>query len=247
LPKNPLVYTMKGEYVPPWLELLLSTQFFTTCINHLHSPRNECNLFCIDCQTPQGAFCYYCRSCHHPSHRVIQIRRSSYHDVVKVSELEDILDISNVQTYVINSARVVFLNERPQLRGCGVSTIKSSSLLSSSYNCETCSRVLLDAFRFCSLGCNLIGIKRDNETIAVKNGMACKEKDIDISGSNGTTAKTGCNGKGTKIGNNNGTTANTTSEDEICSNASNNKEVPSSTRVVHRHRRKGIPRRAPFF
>lgn len=75
--------------------------------------------------------------------------------MVKVSELEDILDISNVQTYVINSARVVFLNERPQLRGCGVLAIKSSPSSLSSYNCETCSRVLLDAFRFCSLGCNV--------------------------------------------------------------------------------------------
>lgn len=77
-----------------------------------------------------------------------QIRRSSYHDVVKVSELEDILDISDVQTYVINSARVVFLNERPQQRTSG-------PLSSSLYNCQTCSRALLNKFRFCSLGCNV--------------------------------------------------------------------------------------------
>ena len=81
-----------------------------------------------------------------------QIRRSSYHDVVRVAELHDILDISDVQTYVINSATVVFLNERPQQRGCGVSAVKASS---SSYNCECCNRVLLDAFRFCSLGCSV--------------------------------------------------------------------------------------------
>ena len=77
-----------------------------------------------------------------------QIRRSSYHDVIKVSELEDILDISDVQTYVINSARVVFLNERPQQRSSG-------PLSSSLYNCQTCSRALLNKFRFCSLGCNV--------------------------------------------------------------------------------------------
>jgi hypothetical protein len=77
-----------------------------------------------------------------------QIRRSSYHDVVKVSELEDILDISDVQTYVINSSKVVFLNERPQLGTCG-------PLSSSSYNCETCGRALLNKFRFCSVGCDV--------------------------------------------------------------------------------------------
>ena len=82
---------------------------------------------------------------------VFQIRRSSYHDVVRVSEIEDILDISVVQTYIINSARVVFLNERPQQRNYGVSKTTSSS----THNCEICGRALLDAFRFCSLGCNV--------------------------------------------------------------------------------------------
>ena len=41
----------------------------------------------------------------------LQIRRSSYHDVVRVSEVEDVLNITNIQIYIINSARVLFLHE----------------------------------------------------------------------------------------------------------------------------------------
>ncbi|KAK2643486.1 hypothetical protein Ddye_025249 [Dipteronia dyeriana] len=140
--------------VPPWLESLLSAAFFTICPRHRDSPRNECNMYCLDCMN--DAFCFYCRSSRHKDHPVIQIRRSSYHDVVRVTEIQKVLDISEVQTYVINSARVLFLNERPQPKGSCTTGGKGVSHL-----CEVCGRSLLDPFRFCSLGCKLVAIKRN--------------------------------------------------------------------------------------
>ncbi|KAM0856220.1 hypothetical protein ACQ4PT_049252 [Festuca glaucescens] len=152
--------------VPGWLEALLGTRFFLACAAHPGSPRNETNMFCIDCRATPAAFCYYCRSHRHASHRVIQIRRSSYHDVVRVTEVEDVLDIAGVQTYVINSARVLFLNERPQPRGAGAAAGKAAA---SPYNCEICGRALLDPFRFCSLGCKLVDTKMHGHEAATGN------------------------------------------------------------------------------
>ncbi|XVE76076.1 hypothetical protein DITRI_Ditri12bG0143800 [Diplodiscus trichospermus] len=130
--------------VPPWLESLLSTAFFTVCRTHGDAARGECNMYCLDCK--EDAFCFYCRSSKHKDHQVIQIRRSSYHDVVRVTEIQKVLDISGVQTYVINSARVLFLNERPQPKSAGKGV---------AHICEICGRSLLDPFRFCSLGCKV--------------------------------------------------------------------------------------------
>ncbi|MQL84145.1 hypothetical protein Taro_016653, partial [Colocasia esculenta] len=146
---------MAGEtqLVPPWLEPLLATPFFSTCATHGDAPRGECNMFCLDCPAA-AAFCFYCRSVRHFDHRTIQIRRSSYHDVVRVSEVQGALDTTGVQTYVINSARVVFLNERPLPKGTAASCFGAAAK-SPAHVCEICSRALLDPFRFCSLACKV--------------------------------------------------------------------------------------------
>lgn len=205
---------------PAWLKPLLETSFFLQCKIHGDSSKtSECNMYCIDCM--RGALCSYCVA-HHRHHHVIQIRRSSYHDVIRVSEIQKVLDITGVQTYIINSARVVFLNERPQPRpGKGVIN-----------TCQTCDRTLLDTYKFCSLGCKLTGTKLNREIKASQQRKQQQQQQQ----RNAIDSKK--------------TSSFLQHDNAVKLHYNMSPPTPPPTTVIHHaattKRRKGIPRRAPL-
>ncbi|KAI3449102.1 hypothetical protein Pfo_005767 [Paulownia fortunei] len=132
--------------VPGWLSALMTEKFFNACIVHEDAKKNEKNVFCLDCCEGICPHCFI----HHRSHRLLQIRRYVYHDVVRLGDADKLMDCAQVQSYTTNSAKVVFLNQRPQSR---------PSRASCNF-CINCDRNLQEAYLFCSLSCKLQHILR---------------------------------------------------------------------------------------
>ncbi|XP_068655555.1 protein RGF1 INDUCIBLE TRANSCRIPTION FACTOR 1-like [Aristolochia californica] len=129
---------------PAWLRGLMTETFFELCVTHDSARKNEKNIFCLCCCR---SICSNCLPSHR-SHPLLQVRRYVYHDVVRLDDLEKLIDCSYVQPYTINNAKVVFLNQRPQTRPC-----KGSGNI-----CLSCERLLQEPYHYCSLSCKVEGV-----------------------------------------------------------------------------------------
>lgn len=130
-----------GIQKPAWLGALYTQKFFAGCSYHEAAKKNEKNVCCLDCCI---SICPHCIPSHR-FHRLLQVRRYVYHDVVRLEDLEKLIDCSNVQAYTINSAKVVFIKKRAQNR----------QFKGAGNYCTSCDRSLQEPFAHCSLGCKV--------------------------------------------------------------------------------------------
>ncbi|KAI4339984.1 hypothetical protein MLD38_024866 [Melastoma candidum] len=191
-------------------------------------------------------FCFYCTTVSHSGHRVIQVRKSSYHEVVRASEIQKFIDISGIQTFIINKAKVVFLNERPQPK-------PAKKVINA---CLICHKTLEFSFRFCSIGCKLNAMRRGDANISFSPRPKAGEMEnlsagaeSDESSTPGKVRKTEHSGCPTNVvpspdQKRDGHDRSSSSVDET--NAEN---AADASPFDHRNsrKRKGTPRRAPFF
>ncbi|RZC45553.1 hypothetical protein C5167_038508 [Papaver somniferum] len=157
-----------------WIFSLLSEKFFNPCLLHEYYKKNEKNIFCIDCCT---TICTHCL-CFHTSHRLLQVRRYVYQDVIRLDDMEKLFDCSFVQSYSTNNAKVIFLNQRPQTRPFRTS---SGSV------CFSCNRSLQDVNRFCSLDCKVQYLVSSEEGCISRYFYDCDY--LTLSDSNADSAK----------------------------------------------------------
>ncbi|XP_021768430.1 uncharacterized protein LOC110732748 [Chenopodium quinoa] len=132
--------------IPTWLDALLHEKFFEPCLLHSDSSsdkKSEKNLFCFDCCSSLCPKCLF----RHRKHVLLQARRYVYNDVLKLSDAEKLMDCSGIQGYITNSAKVVFLRQRPKSR--------FNRSPSTGNCCFTCNRSLQEPFLFCCLSCKV--------------------------------------------------------------------------------------------
>ncbi|KAK1418763.1 hypothetical protein QVD17_27909 [Tagetes erecta] len=234
--------------LPSWLKSLLSETFYNSCMIHEDAKKNEKNIFCLDCCQP---ICHNCLH-NHNSHRLLQIRRYVYHDVIRVGDAEKLMDCSFVQGYTTNNAKVVFLNPRPQTRACR----------NSNSNCISCDRGLRDPYLFCSISCKINQIMRNDDKMS-KYLHECAVLTLQESGSDDwfttpdsviepfVSSKTSSGSTTTTYDVDHLAIACTeivrkkrTSKFEIPAPANRLKSPPELENIVSR--RKGLPRRSPF-
>jgi len=136
-----------------WLPRLLEGDFFCACEEHADLKKNECNLFCLDCADSRASRAHVCcQHCtpDHVRHSMVQIRKYVYRDVIRLADIQKLCDPSGIPTYVINGARVIFLQPRldqPKVKHGARPGSSAQSV------CEGCERPVAGNNRFCSLSC----------------------------------------------------------------------------------------------
>lgn len=162
LPPSPSSSTPHSPPPPPpasfstpqrqWLSTLLATKFYGPCPVHPTLRKNDLNLFCT---THAAKICQYCQHASHTSRcTILHVSRYMYHDVLLAKEALAHLDLTDVQSYLNNGNRVVYIDRRAQPK---------SKLAPHAKSCTQCARTLQDPFRFCSVFCRL---QHDNHPAA---------------------------------------------------------------------------------
>ncbi|KAF4381311.1 hypothetical protein CsatB_001244 [Cannabis sativa] len=90
---------MDTNMKPAWLEGLMAETFFGGCGVHENRRKNEKNVFCLNCCL---SICPHCLPSHR-SHPLLQVRRYVYHDVVRLGDLEKLIDCAFIQVdFMVN-------------------------------------------------------------------------------------------------------------------------------------------------
>ncbi|RZC57935.1 hypothetical protein C5167_005233 [Papaver somniferum] len=219
----------RKEKMDEWMQQLLKSRFFGVCHDHKDSKKNEINFFCIECHQCLCQHCISSPSSHCLHQQTLQIRRYVYQDVVRISDMQKHIDCSKVQTYVLNNAKVIFLNSRPNVK---------PPKLSSAY-CKVCDRCLADNNQYCSIACKIsVRPEKSNDEFHCYSYPVSQFNDIHLDESKRCSSSSGSGESDDLNEDSNGDSG----EDSSVTFGSTGSLKPKK----QMHKRKGVPHRAPL-
>lgn len=104
--------TLKMD-VPPWVHHMVAINNYHQQCNVHEGSHTTCQFFCITCLSDE-ALCIRCckdQNNTHDGHDILQLRRSSRMTVIKVTDIEDIVDIGAIQNVMCNQSHVVYVKK----------------------------------------------------------------------------------------------------------------------------------------
>ncbi|KAL3643824.1 hypothetical protein CASFOL_011756 [Castilleja foliolosa] len=149
-----------GDILPVWLLHWLKVPFYEEkCSNH---DSKYMTIYCSTCMVPPS--CELCwktdKNEHHLHCQILRVLRASERTAIKLSDIQQFWDASQIQIYSINSKPILHL--MPNLNAHGESSTIAIS------RCHTCHRKLMDSiFCFCSIACKVNSII-DNRTVQMQ-------------------------------------------------------------------------------
>ncbi|RZC71526.1 hypothetical protein C5167_034726 [Papaver somniferum] len=203
----------RGEKTQEWVTTLMSTEFVNSCSNHRELKYNGRNYFCIDCKM---SLCLHClNSSPHRLHKSLRIRRNTFRKVVRLGDIKNFFDCSQIQTYACNGAKAIHLNSWPSK-----SSKNRIGQLYETYACNGAKATHLNSWlsRFSKDDplCE-VSVNSDEESSpTVRTPKSCQNEHVAMR----TSTK--------------------------AASLNEHLAVSHTFRTSHR-KRKGVPRRAPFF
>ncbi|XP_020255245.1 uncharacterized protein LOC109832228 isoform X2 [Asparagus officinalis] len=214
---------------PQWLDLLLKKKFFGNCNKHRDSRKSEINIYCTECDVRMCSHCIT-EDASHRCHRLLQIRRYVYSDVVKIDEMQKHIDCSKIQPYSLNQAKVIFLNPKSKKS-------KPSKPPHGTTPCNHCRRSISAPNRYCSIACKVSYEPVDIPMLKNKSGPLILPSTPDLEDISPQVVELPSSSL-------------SWSSSQPSDSAEENHDRPINQEATPKLRvrmRKGIPRRAPFF
>ncbi|KAI8534223.1 hypothetical protein RHMOL_Rhmol10G0072500 [Rhododendron molle] len=152
-----------------WLEPLLKPDFVNPSCK-LHAL--PCCHFCIDCTGI--SFCEQCEEIelHHEGHQTLRIYSASRSAALRIADIRQLLDISNIHPFVVNDHPIMYLSSRSQ-----GNRQESPPRRSNKCNkCAVCRWPLASANLFCSIGCKVPDKGRSRMSLRLQTAEEVERK-----------------------------------------------------------------------